>query len=90
MLARGVNDRPYNLTADMFSLENRHNRTVIGAVDVILDLVAGQGSVQRLNGGVVLAAFLHNQYVGVGLGSSEEASSVARASLPTEKPASIA
>ena len=60
---------PTTLPRICFSLENRHNRTVIGAVDVILDLIAGQGSVQRLNGGVVLAAFLHNQYVGVGLGS---------------------
>ena len=64
--------RIWNLPVPVYggvALENRHNRTVIGAVDVILDLVAGQGSVQRLNSGVVLAAFLHNQYVGVGLGS---------------------
>ena len=60
---------PTTLPRICFSLENRHNRTVIGAVDVILDLVAGQGSVQRLNGGVVLAAFLHGQNVSVGLGS---------------------
>ena len=52
-----------------FSLENGHDRAVIGAVDVILDLVAGQGGVQGLDGGVALVAFLHDQNVGVGLGS---------------------
>ena len=50
-------------------LEDRHNRAVVGVVDVILDGVAGQGGEQGLDGGIVLVAFLHNQQVGVGLGS---------------------
>ena len=61
---------PYRM-ADVSNLrlEDRHNGTVVGVVDEVLDGVAGQGSVQGLDGGVVLVAFLHDQNVGVGLGS---------------------
>ena len=60
---------PTTLPRICFFLENGHDRAVISAVDVILDLVAGQGGVQGLDGGVALVAFLHDQNVGVGLGS---------------------
>ena len=59
---------PFTAVRGIF-LEDGHDRAVIGAVDVLLDLVAGQGGVQSLNGGVVLVALLHDKHIGVGLGS---------------------
>src|SRR5699024_10016593 len=50
-------------------LEQRHDRAVVGRVNVVLDVLALHSGQQRLDGGVVLAAFLDDEDVGVGLGS---------------------
>ena len=69
-LASAAPRSPYrHLELCGIALENGNHRTVIGGIDVILHGLAGQGSNQCLDGGLVLVAFFYNQQVGVGLGS---------------------